>query len=59
MTTQRTRRRHDARRRRAGEGDRELHRGGILPATKELLIDAEEDKYLRAVLVGLLREGAE
>ena len=23
----------------------------------ELLIDAEEDKYLRAVLVGMLREG--
>jgi hypothetical protein len=34
----------------------ELHRSGVLPATSELLIDAEEDPYLRAVLVGMLRE---
>jgi hypothetical protein len=33
-----------------------LHRSGVLPATAELLIDAEEDPYLRAVLVGMLRE---
>ncbi len=33
-----------------------LHRSGITPATAELLIDAEEDQALRAVLVGLLRE---
>lgn len=29
---------------------------GILPTIAELLIDAEEDPALRAVLVGLLRE---
>lgn len=34
----------------------ELHRSGILPATAALLIDAEEDPALRAVLVGMLRE---
>jgi hypothetical protein len=33
-----------------------LHRSGVLPATTELLIDAEEDPALRAVLVGILRE---
>ncbi len=33
-----------------------LHGSGILPATSELLIDAEEDPALRAVLVGMLRE---
>ena len=47
--------RDDAERAR-GIGD--LHRSGILPATAELLIDAEEDPYLRAVLVGLLREAS-
>lgn len=26
----------------------EMHRSGILPATAELLIDAEDDPYLRA-----------
>ncbi len=34
----------------------ELHRSGILPATTDLLIDAEADPHLRAVLVGMLRE---
>jgi len=34
----------------------DLHRSGVLPSTAELLIDAEEDPYLRAVLVGMLRE---
>ena len=33
-----------------------LHAAGVLPTTVELLIDAEEDPYLRAVLVGMLRE---
>ena len=33
-----------------------LHASGIAPETAELLIDAEEDPYLRAVLVGMLRE---
>jgi hypothetical protein len=33
-----------------------LHQSGLVPATAELLIDAEEDPYLRAVLVGMLRE---
>jgi hypothetical protein len=33
-----------------------LHAAGVLPATVELLIDAEADPYLRAVLVGILRE---
>lgn len=33
-----------------------LHSTRIAPATVELLIDAEEDPYLRAVLVGMLRE---
>ena len=34
----------------------DLHRSGIAPATAELLIDAEEDPALRAVVVGMLRE---
>jgi hypothetical protein len=33
-----------------------LHASGIVPAMAELLIDAEEDPALRAVLVGMLRE---
>ena len=33
-----------------------LHQSGLIPATAELLIDAEEDPYLPAVLVGMLRE---
>lgn len=33
-----------------------LHRSGVLPATSELLIDAEADLSLRTVLVGMLRE---
>jgi hypothetical protein len=33
-----------------------LHQGGITPTTAELLIDAEEDPALRAVVVGMLRE---
>ena len=33
----------------------DLHRSGILPATAELIIDAEEDPALRAVVVGVLR----
>jgi hypothetical protein len=33
-----------------------LHRIGVLPQTAELLIDAEEDPALRAVLVGMIRE---
>jgi hypothetical protein len=32
-----------------------LYGSGIAPATAELLIDAEEDPALRAVLVGMLR----
>jgi len=32
----------------------DLHSTGPMPETAELLIDAEEDPYLRAVLVGLL-----
>ena len=32
-----------------------LHRSGLLPVTAELLIDAEGDPALRAVLVGMLR----
>jgi hypothetical protein len=34
----------------------DIYRSGILPTTSELLIDAEEDLALRAVLVGMLRE---
>ena len=34
----------------------DLHQSGITPATAELLIDAEEDPALRAVVVGMLRE---
>jgi hypothetical protein len=33
-----------------------LHGSGLVPATAELLIDAEEDPALKAVLVGLLQE---
>jgi len=33
-----------------------LHGSGIAPTTAELLIDAEEDPALRAVVVGMLRE---
>jgi hypothetical protein len=33
-----------------------LHQSRIAPATAELLIDAEEDPALWAVLVGMLRE---
>jgi hypothetical protein len=33
-----------------------LHGTGMVPATVELLIDAEEEPALRALLVGLLRE---
>jgi hypothetical protein len=33
-----------------------LHRSGVLPVTSELLIDAEEDPALRAVLVGMIQE---
>ena len=33
-----------------------LHGSRIAPATAELLIDAEEDPALRAVLVGMRRE---
>jgi len=33
-----------------------LHRSGVLPVTSELLIDAEEDPALRAVLVGMILE---
>jgi hypothetical protein len=33
-----------------------LHQSGLVPATAELLIDAEEDPYLRVVLVEMLRE---
>ncbi len=35
-----------------------LHATGLTPATVEFLIDAEEDRPLRALLVGLLREVA-
>lgn len=34
----------------------DLHATGLMPETVELLIDAEEDEYVRAVLVGILRE---
>jgi hypothetical protein len=34
-----------------------LHATGLAPPAVELLIDAEEDPALRALLVGLLREG--
>lgn len=33
-----------------------LHASGLVPATVELLIDAEEEPALRALLVGFLRE---
>lgn len=33
-----------------------LHRSGVLPVTSELLIDAEEDPALRAVLVGMIQD---
>jgi hypothetical protein len=33
-----------------------LHATAMVPATVELLIDAEEDPALRAVVVGMLRE---
>lgn len=33
-----------------------LHATGLAPATVELLIDAEEEPALRALLVGMLRE---
>lgn len=33
-----------------------LHRSRVLPHTSELLIDAEEDPALRAVLVGMIQE---
>jgi hypothetical protein len=33
-----------------------LHAAGVVPATVELLIDAEEEPALRALLVGFLRE---
>jgi hypothetical protein len=33
-----------------------LHATGLVPATVELLIDAEEEPALRALLVGFLRE---
>lgn len=33
-----------------------LHATGLAPAAVELLIDAEEEPALRALLVGLLRE---
>ena len=33
-----------------------LHGTGLVPATVELLIDAEEEPALRALLVGFLRE---
>jgi hypothetical protein len=33
-----------------------LHAAGVVPATVELLIDAEEEEALRALLVGFLRE---
>jgi hypothetical protein len=33
-----------------------LHASGLVPEAVELLIDAEEDRTLRAVLVGMLRE---
>ena len=34
----------------------DLHATGLVPATVELLIDAEEEPALRALLVGFLRE---
>ncbi len=34
----------------------DLHATGLVPATVELLIDAEEEPALRAMLVGFLRE---
>jgi hypothetical protein len=33
-----------------------LYRSGVLPVTSEVLIDAEEDPALRAVLVGMIQE---
>jgi hypothetical protein len=33
-----------------------LHAAGVVPATVELLIEAEEEPALRALLVGFLRE---
>lgn len=36
----------------------DLHRSGVLHETAELLIDAEEDTHLRAVLVGMLRQAS-
>lgn len=33
-----------------------LHARGLTPATVELLIDAEEEPALRALLVGILRD---
>jgi hypothetical protein len=33
-----------------------LHHIGVLPQTAELLIDAEEEPALRAILVGMIRE---
>jgi hypothetical protein len=33
-----------------------LYSTGVVPATVELLIDAEEEPALRALLVGFLRE---
>lgn len=33
-----------------------LHATGLVPAVVELLIDAEEDLALRALLIGVLRE---
>jgi len=46
----------DVERRAVEIGD--LYAGGIAPETAELLIDAEADPTLRAVLVGVLREEA-
>jgi hypothetical protein len=34
----------------------DLHATRLMPETVELLIDAEEDAYVRAVLIGTLRE---
>ncbi len=34
----------------------DLHATGLVPATVELLIDAEEEPALRALLAGFLRE---
>jgi hypothetical protein len=49
-------RRPDTPRHRRAQEIGALHAAGFLPATAELLIDAEEDKYLRAVLFGVLRD---